>query len=98
VIDKRIVPLPATALVLLGRRPALRRAVRSVAGRWRTFLRAVRTDDAARPGLSGWWFNRALFPLYAGQGISEIYDRWFGKVGRPGPLLAAMYYLNTFSE
>jgi ABC-type amino acid transport substrate-binding protein len=42
--------------------------------------------------------NRALAQLYAGQGIAEIYDRWFGKVGRPGPLLAAMYYLNAFAE
>ncbi len=57
---------------------------------------------------SGWLFrrdpafrlvvNRALAQLYAGQGIAEIYDRWFGKVGQPGPLLAAMYYLNAFSE
>jgi len=42
--------------------------------------------------------NRALSQLYAGQGIAEIYDRWFGKVGQPGPLLAAMYYLNALSE
>lgn len=42
--------------------------------------------------------NRALSQLYAGPAIAEIYDRWFGKVGPPGPLLAAMYYLNTFAE
>jgi len=42
--------------------------------------------------------NRALARLYGGDGINEIYDRWFGQVGRPGPLLAAMYYLNAFSE
>lgn len=42
--------------------------------------------------------NRELAQLYAGQGIVEIYDRWFGRLGRPGPLLAAMYYLNAFAE
>jgi polar amino acid transport system substrate-binding protein/glutamate/aspartate transport system substrate-binding protein len=42
--------------------------------------------------------NRALAQLYRGKGIVEIYDRWFGTLGRPGPLLAAMYYLNAFAE
>lgn len=42
--------------------------------------------------------NRALAQLYSGQGIAEIYDRWFGKLGKPGPLLLSMYYLNAFTE
>jgi len=42
--------------------------------------------------------NRALAQLYAGQGIIEIYDRWFGKLGRPGALLTAMYYLNALAD
>jgi ABC-type amino acid transport substrate-binding protein len=42
--------------------------------------------------------NRALAQLYGGAGIVEIYSRWFGRLGKPGPLLAAMYYLNAYSE
>jgi ABC-type amino acid transport substrate-binding protein len=42
--------------------------------------------------------NRALAHLYRGQGIVEIYDRWFGAFGRPGLLLASMYYLNALPE
>jgi polar amino acid transport system substrate-binding protein/glutamate/aspartate transport system substrate-binding protein len=42
--------------------------------------------------------NRALAQLYSGPGIGEIYERWFGKLGRPGPLLVAMYHLNAFAE
>ena len=42
--------------------------------------------------------NRTLARLYAGPGIGEIYDRWFGKLGKPGSLLASMYYLNAFTE
>jgi hypothetical protein len=36
--------------------------------------------------------------LYAGQGIVEIYDRWFGRLGKPGPLLLSMYLLNALTE
>jgi ABC-type amino acid transport substrate-binding protein len=53
----------------------------------------MRRDPAFRLAV-----NRALAQLYAGPGIVEIYDRWFGLVGRPGPLLAAMYYLNALAE
>jgi ABC-type amino acid transport substrate-binding protein len=42
--------------------------------------------------------NRALAQLYGSDGIVEIYDRWFGKLGRPGPLLTAMYFLNAIPE
>lgn len=42
--------------------------------------------------------NRALAQLYRGQGIGEIYERWFGKLGKPGPLLVSMYYLNAIAE
>jgi ABC-type amino acid transport substrate-binding protein len=42
--------------------------------------------------------NRALAQLYKGQGIVEIYDRWFGAFGKPGLLLASMYYLNALPE
>jgi glutamate/aspartate transport system substrate-binding protein len=42
--------------------------------------------------------NRALAQLYRGPGIGEIYERWFGKLGKPGPLLVSMYYLNAIAE
>jgi ABC-type amino acid transport substrate-binding protein len=42
--------------------------------------------------------DRALAHLYSGQGIADIYDRWFAKLGRPGPLLTSMYLLNAFTE
>jgi ABC-type amino acid transport substrate-binding protein len=42
--------------------------------------------------------NRALADTYRGAALGQIYERWFGAVGAPGPLLVAMYYLNTFSE
>lgn len=42
--------------------------------------------------------NRALAQLYRGPGILEVYDRWFGVFGKPGLLLASMYYLNALPE
>jgi ABC-type amino acid transport substrate-binding protein len=42
--------------------------------------------------------NRALARVYSGPGIGEIYERWFGKLGKPGALLLSMYYLNAFAE
>jgi ABC-type amino acid transport substrate-binding protein len=42
--------------------------------------------------------NRALAHLYSGQGIADIYERWFATLGRPGPLLTSMYLLNAFTE
>jgi glutamate/aspartate transport system substrate-binding protein len=42
--------------------------------------------------------NRALAHLYRGPGIVEVYERWFGAFGRPGLLLASMYYLNALPE
>ncbi len=42
--------------------------------------------------------NRALSEIYRGPALGEIFERWFGAVGAPGPLLVAMYYLNVFAE
>jgi glutamate/aspartate transport system substrate-binding protein len=42
--------------------------------------------------------NRALVDLYRGGGIDEIFYRWLGALGRPGPLLNAMFYLSTLPE
>lgn len=42
--------------------------------------------------------NRALSQVYRSGTIIEIFDRWLAPLGKPGPLLAAMYYLNTTPE
>jgi glutamate/aspartate transport system substrate-binding protein len=42
--------------------------------------------------------NRVIAGLYRGGGIKEIYTRWFGKIGEPTPLLAAMFILNSLPE
>jgi ABC-type amino acid transport substrate-binding protein len=39
--------------------------------------------------------NSALSQVYASGDIEEIYIRWFGRLGRPSALLAAMYLLQT---
>ncbi len=53
----------------------------------------MRRDPAFRLAV-----NRALSRIYRSQAIVEIYDAWFGVLGAPGPLLAAMYYLNATPE
>lgn len=42
--------------------------------------------------------NRVLAGLYRSGGIKEIYQRWFGNIGEPTPLLAAMFILNSLPE
>jgi glutamate/aspartate transport system substrate-binding protein len=42
--------------------------------------------------------NRALAQLYRSGEIMQIYGRWFGKLGKPGSLLVAMYALNALPE
>ena len=42
--------------------------------------------------------NRALSQVYRSDAIGEIYGRWFGALGKPGPLLASMFYLNAIGE
>jgi ABC-type amino acid transport substrate-binding protein len=42
--------------------------------------------------------NRALVELYRSGEIDDIFFRWLGALGRPGPLLHSMFYLNTLPE
>jgi ABC-type amino acid transport substrate-binding protein len=42
--------------------------------------------------------NRALAELYRSAGVLEIYERWFGVLGKPSPALQAMYLLNALPE
>jgi ABC-type amino acid transport substrate-binding protein len=42
--------------------------------------------------------NQVLAQLYRTAVVIEIYDRWFGKIGKPSGLLMAMYALNGLPE
>lgn len=42
--------------------------------------------------------NRALVDLYRSGEIDTIFYRWLAGLGRPGPLLNAMFYLSTLPE
>jgi ABC-type amino acid transport substrate-binding protein len=53
----------------------------------------MRRDPAFRLAV-----NRGLVQVYRSGAIKEIFDRWLAPLGKPGPLLAAMYYLNTTPE
>ena len=42
--------------------------------------------------------NSALAQIYRGDAVVEIYGKWFGRVGKPTPLLRAAYLLNAIPE
>lgn len=42
--------------------------------------------------------NRSLAELYRSGGVGQIYDRWFGRLGKPSAELRAMYILNGLPE
>jgi ABC-type amino acid transport substrate-binding protein len=42
--------------------------------------------------------NRALADVYRSGDIDGIFQQWLGALGKPGPLLHAMFYLNTLPE
>ncbi len=42
--------------------------------------------------------NSALADLYRTGDIDPIFQRWLGNLGKPGPLLHSMFYLNTLPE
>jgi len=42
--------------------------------------------------------NRALTQFYVGGDIEKIFAAWLGKLGRPSPLLAAMYLLYSIPD
>jgi ABC-type amino acid transport substrate-binding protein len=42
--------------------------------------------------------NRALVGLYKSGEIDPVYVKWLAPLGQPGPLLNAMFYLNSFPE
>ena len=42
--------------------------------------------------------NRELSRLYRSGEITEVYRRWFGRLGQPSPLLVSMYALHSLPE
>jgi ABC-type amino acid transport substrate-binding protein len=42
--------------------------------------------------------NRALVGLYKSGEIDAVYVKWLAPLGRPGPLLNAMFYLNSLPD
>jgi len=42
--------------------------------------------------------NRALTQVYQSGDIETVFREWFGKMGQPTGLLAAMYLLNSIPE
>jgi ABC-type amino acid transport substrate-binding protein len=42
--------------------------------------------------------NAALARIYRGDAIVDIYGRWFGKLGKPGPMLRAMYTMYAIPD
>jgi ABC-type amino acid transport substrate-binding protein len=42
--------------------------------------------------------NRALVGMFRSGEIDPIFRRWLGAMGQPGPLLHALFYLNTIPE
>jgi ABC-type amino acid transport substrate-binding protein len=42
--------------------------------------------------------NRALTQVYLSGEIGKIFDQWFGKLGSPTGLLAAMYLLYAIQQ
>ena len=42
--------------------------------------------------------NRALARLYRSEDIGRIFDKWFGKIGKPGDVLLLSYAINAWPE
>jgi len=58
-----------------------------------TYALMMRRDPAFRLAV-----NRAISQIYRTGAIVGIYDRWLAPLGKPGPLLTAMYILNATPE
>lgn len=58
-----------------------------------TYALMMRRDPAFRLAV-----NRGISQVYRSGAIVGIYDRWLAPLGKPGPLLTAMFILNTTPE
>ncbi len=95
--DKRIDGYAADRLVLVGNVITARSGVKYTLVQdefsFEPYALMMRRDPAFRLAV-----NRALAQIYRSGAIGEIFDRWLAPLGKPGPLLSAMYFLNTIPE
>jgi ABC-type amino acid transport substrate-binding protein len=80
------------ALVLLGKTDTKFRLVNDEFS-FEPYALTMRRDPAFRLAV-----NRALSQIYRSGTIEEVFNRWLAPLGKPGPILAAMYYLNATPE
>jgi ABC-type amino acid transport substrate-binding protein len=95
--DKRIDGYAADRVVLVGNVIRARSDIKYTLVQedfsFEPYALMMRRDPAFRLAV-----NRGLVQVYRSGAIKEIFDRWLTPLGKPGPLLAAMYYLNTTPE
>jgi ABC-type amino acid transport substrate-binding protein len=95
--DKRIDGYAADRVVLVGNvilaRSDIKYTLLQDDFSFEPYALMMRRDPAFRLAV-----NRGLVQVYRSGAIKEIFDRWLAPLGKPGPLLAAMYYLNTTPE
>lgn len=95
--EKRIDGYAADRLVLVGNviraRSDIKYTLLQEDFSFEPYALMMRRDPAFRLAV-----NRGLVQVYRSGAIKEIFDRWLAPLGKPGPLLAAMYYLNTTPE
>lgn len=80
------------AMVLLGKSDTKYRLLTDEFS-FEPYALTMRRDPAFRLAV-----NRALSQIYRSGTIEEIFNRWLSPLGKPGPILAAMYYLNATPE
>jgi ABC-type amino acid transport substrate-binding protein len=80
------------AMVLLGKTDTKYRLVNDEFS-FEPYALTMRRDPAFRLAV-----NRALSQIYRSGTIEEVFNRWLAPLGKPGPILSAMYYLNATPE
>jgi len=95
--DKRIDGYAADRVVLVGNVISAQSGVKYTLVQdefsFEPYALVMRRDPAFRLAV-----NRALSQIYRSGAIGEIFGRWLAPLGKPGPLLSAMYFLNAIPE
>jgi len=58
----------------------------------------MRSGCRAVIGRCDWAVNSALAQIYRGGAIREIFGRWFGSLGRPGPVMETAFLFGALPE
>lgn len=95
--DKRIDGYAADRVVLVGNVITSQTGVKYTLVQdefsFEPYALVMRRDPAFRLAV-----NRALSQIYRSGAIGDIFGRWLAPLGKPGPLLSAMYFLNAIPE